>query len=69
MSVRLIGGLAWLLAADEMPEPGQAVHSTIGYHIRPGPHDLTAYDWWRYLDFADRHLGSPQPPRQPPNTP
>lgn len=44
------------LAADEMPALNRPVISTIGYHIRPGRHDVTAYDWHRYLDFADRHL-------------
>jgi hypothetical protein len=44
------------LAVDEMPGLGRPVMSTIGYHIRPGVHDVTDYDWERYLDFADVHL-------------
>jgi hypothetical protein len=45
------------LAADQMPGVGQPVMSTIGYHIRPGRHDITLYDWERFMDFADVHLG------------
>jgi hypothetical protein len=45
------------LAASEMPGVSQPVSSTIGYHIRPGEHDVKAYDWERYLDFADKHWG------------
>ena len=44
------------LAADQMPGVGQPVTSTIGYHIRAGKHDITLYDWERYMDFADIHL-------------
>jgi hypothetical protein len=46
------------LAAETMPPVGQPVSGAIGYHIRPGEHDLTDYDWLRFLDFADRHLRS-----------
>jgi len=44
------------LAVRQMPEVNRPVGHTIGYHVRSGRHDLTDYDWQRYLDFADRHL-------------
>jgi len=44
------------MAADEMPGLSQPVMSIIGYHIRPGKHDVTAYDWDRYMDSADRYM-------------
>ena len=31
----------------------EPVHGRIGYHVRNGRHDVTDYDWKRYLKFAD----------------
>ena len=45
------------LGDAEMPAPGEPLVTSVGYHVRPGPHDVTAYDWEQYLAFADRHLG------------
>jgi hypothetical protein len=50
------------LGVDEWPAPDTPVGETIGYHVRRGGHDLTAWDWDRYLDFADRHLRTGKPP-------
>lgn len=44
------------LEIDEMPGLRQPAMSTIGYHIRPGKHDVTDYDWDQYMDFADKHM-------------
>jgi hypothetical protein len=44
------------LGVSEMPPVDQSVGNTIGYHIRTGKHDVTAYDWEQYLNFADRHF-------------
>ena len=27
----------------------------VAYHVRSGVHDITEYDWDRYMDFADGH--------------
>jgi hypothetical protein len=44
------------LEAETMPGIHEPVISRIGYHIRSGGHDVTAYDWERWMDFADKHL-------------
>ncbi len=46
------------LAVTEMPAPSprQLVKSTIGYHYRPGKHQVTADDWDVMMDFADHHF-------------
>ncbi|RMG58140.1 MAG: acetylxylan esterase [Bacteroidetes bacterium] len=40
-------------------EGAPAIRSRLGYHLRPGPHDITPWDWSRYLDFARQQWGNP----------
>jgi len=39
-----------------MPPVNQPVGDTVRYHVRTGKHDITAYDWQQYLDFAERQF-------------
>jgi len=46
------------LAGPEMPQVDSPQNEgAIGYHVRAGGHNLSKYDWERYMDFADRHFG------------
>jgi hypothetical protein len=41
-----------------MPPVDKPVGDFVGYHVRTGVHDVTDFDWERYMDFADRHCPS-----------
>ena len=51
---RLLGAEG--LPADAWPPVGTSVQGGIGYHVRPGKHDVLPFDWQQYLIFADKHL-------------
>ena len=45
------------LGVRRMPGLDKPVQNgSIGYHVRSGGHDLSEYDWLRYMDFADKHF-------------
>ena len=45
------------LVGDAFPAPDTPLQQgRVGYHLRTGKHDLSLYDWQRYMDFADKHL-------------
>ena len=46
------------LGVDSLPMLSQPVGDFIRYHIRPGKHDITLYDWQQYMDFADKHFAA-----------
>ena len=42
--------------SHEFPSPDAPIHGgQIAYHLRTGRHNLTEYDWNRFMDFADLH--------------
>ena len=44
------------IGTRQMPAVDSPVSGTIGYHLRTGKHDVTAYDWQQYLNFAERTM-------------
>jgi hypothetical protein len=61
LSAKLAGPVYKLLGkeplpVEDMPAVSQPAMGDVAYHIRPGKHDVTNYDWDHYMDFADKHL-------------
>lgn len=45
------------LSSSEPPQIGDTkITGRQGYHIRKGKHDIIAYDWERFIRFADRYF-------------
>ena len=38
------------------PSVNNPIHNAIGYHLREGKHNVTAYDWDQYIQFSNLHL-------------
>ncbi|HMJ90218.1 MAG TPA: prolyl oligopeptidase family serine peptidase, partial [Candidatus Acidoferrum sp.] len=44
------------IGATEFPKLDAPIQTgDIAYHVRTGKHNLTAYDWNSFMDFADKH--------------
>jgi len=44
------------IGATEFPKLDSPIQTgDIAYHVRTGKHNLTAYDWNGFMDFADKH--------------
>jgi hypothetical protein len=51
---RLLGGEG--LNPEDAPMLNHPVGAMLRYHIRPGKHDVTDYDWQQYLEWASLRL-------------
>ena len=41
------------LSCDRQPPLNESAGDMVRYHVKPGPHSITAADWAHYYDFAD----------------
>lgn len=44
-----------LVCPDRLPRVGEVfAQGSVGYHIRPGEHYLSRYEWQQFLDFIEQ---------------
>jgi hypothetical protein len=53
------------LDVEDMPGIQKPIMQTVGYHLRQGKHDVTQYDWQRWIEFADKQLKGKEPRTSP----
>lgn len=46
------------IASTQFPKENHLIDSIVGYHVRPGKHNVGEPDWKVFMDFADKHLGA-----------
>lgn len=46
------------LPPGPFPKPGGVLQGHLSYHLRAGRHDLTLWDWLRFIEAADRNLST-----------
>jgi hypothetical protein len=44
------------VGTNVFPPVNTPVMGALGYHVRTGVHEVTAFDWDQYLKFADLHF-------------
>lgn len=50
-------GLTGLVHQNRYPRAGEWLHEgNIGYHLRPGTHFMSRYDWQMLMRYMDKHL-------------
>ncbi|WP_456059136.1 alpha/beta hydrolase family protein [Bacteroides clarus] len=40
----------------ELPATGSVICQRVGYHLKPGAHSMTPFDWRCFYEFADRYI-------------
>lgn len=40
----------------ELPATGSVICQRVGYHLKPGAHSMTSFDWRCFYEFADRYI-------------